>query len=392
MCRQICYFRGASLCTAVVLPCELDQIVDQWAGLRSAMTKDLPEGFSRDEWAYLVSFLNPANLIRPFEMSFGPSLTSISGKVDILMRPRGPVAIWLPNNVSLLGPLTLILMSLTGNPISIKGGSQSEDLTGIFLEFVRRHLPDGYLKEFLTECVKYDVFERDDPKNAYMAARAEIRIVFGTKPAAESIHALPHPAESIGFSFIDRWSEAWIEKDAVTDEVLSDLLKVFAVYGQAGCTSPRRVVLLGGSMEQTVALRDRLQALWPKTIKRRPAMHVASSNIMARQWAAALGWDAVTTGQNAAVMAAGEASLENFEAPMAMMLTYGKIAEAVSNLPANIQTLGYAFDDPGQSQWLQIMAQIKAKRLVPISLMHHFGPVWDGVAFWRQAFEEIELQ
>jgi hypothetical protein len=356
------------------------------------MARNLPDGFSRDEWAYLISFLDSSSLIRPFEMSFGSSLTSISGKVDVLMRPRGPVAIWLPNNVSLLGPLTLIMMSLTGNPILIKGGSQSEDLAGIFLEFVRTHLPDGYLKDFLTEQVTYDVFERDDPKNIQMAKRAEIRIVFGTKAAAESIHAFPHPPESIGFSFIDRWSEAWIEKDAATDEVLSNLLKVFAVYGQAGCTSPRRVVLLDASLKETIALRDRLQAMWPAIIKRRPAMHVASNNTMARQWASALGWNAVVANQNAAVLAAGDPSLENFEAPMAMLITHGSIEEAMDNLPANIQTLGYAFNDAEDKSWLGIMAQIKAKRLVPIWQMHYFGPVWDGMAFWRQGFEEIEIK
>jgi hypothetical protein len=356
------------------------------------MARKLAPEFDRDEWAYLMSFLDSDNLARVFEMSFGSRTDSITTKIDILVRPRGPVAIWLPNNVSLLGPLTLILMSLTGNRILIKGGSQSEDLTGAFLDFAREHLADGYLKGFLTDQVRYAVFEREDPRNTQMAAEVEVRIVFGTNATAQSIHALPHPTESIGFSFVDRWSEAWMQNDAVTDQVLSDLLKVFAVYGRAGCTSPRRVVLIDGSIEQTIALRDRLRNLWHGIIKRQPAMHVSSSNIMAHQWATALGWDAVTVEQNAAVIAAGEPSLENFESPMAMIITYGTIEQAVANLPENIQTLGYAFVDSDQNRWLKLMARIKAKRLVPISRMHNFGPVWDGMSFWRQAFEEIEVQ
>ena len=34
----------------------------------------------------------------------------------------------------------------------------------------------------------------------------------------------------------------------------------------------------------------------------------------------------------------------------------------------------------------------KAKRFVPVSSMHHFGHVWDGYAFWRQLFEEVEVR
>ena len=33
----------------------------------------------------------------------------------------------------------------------------------------------------------------------------------------------------------------------------------------------------------------------------------------------------------------------------------------------------------------------RAKRVVPIARMHHFGPVWDGRGFWREAFEEVPV-
>jgi len=38
----------------------------------------------------------------------------------------------------------------------------------------------------------------------------------------------PHPLESIGFSFVDRRSEAWLEQAALTPETLTALIKVFA--------------------------------------------------------------------------------------------------------------------------------------------------------------------
>ena len=63
--------------------------------------------------------------------------------MSLFARPRGAVGLWLPNNVSLLGPLMLIVVSLSGNPLCMKAGSRSEDLTGVFLEFARNHSGDG---------------------------------------------------------------------------------------------------------------------------------------------------------------------------------------------------------------------------------------------------------
>ncbi len=124
-----------------------------------------------------------------------------------------------------------------------------------------------------------------------MASNSEIRIVFGSDQAATDIHDLPHPLGSSGFSFTDRQSEAWIEKGALNEDVLISLIKVFAIYGQAGCTSPRRVILLDGLRKMSWNLRDNLVQLWPKVIKQDPPMHVASSNILADQYARSLGWE-----------------------------------------------------------------------------------------------------
>jgi hypothetical protein len=42
--------------------------------------------------------------------------------------------------------------------------------------------------------------------------------------------------------------------------------------------------------------------------------------------------------------------------------------------------------------YLHVAATTGLKRIVSISRMHRFGPVWDGQSYWRQAFEEIEVQ
>ena len=385
------YFQSSSGAVAVALPFELFGFINGWEGLRAQMIKEMPAEFARDEWAYLISFLDSHNLHSVFQQSFGTSQKSTEQPVRMLLRPRGRVAIWLPNNVSLLGPLTLILMSLTGNPLSLKGGSQSEDLAGAFLVFARQHAR-GSLKTYLQEQVSHSVFERDDPKNRAMASEAMMRIVFGSDAAAEAVHALPHPLGSIAFSFVDRRSEAWLEKGGFAPAALADLLKVFAIYGQAGCTSPRRVVLLGGQSEDAVELRDQLVELWPQVIKRPPAPHLVSANLMASQWAKAEEWNARLTQNYGAVLLAG--SMENREIPgmMTLSILSASLEKAKASLSANIQTIGYALKNPQDKKWIECVAGSGIRRFVPIASMHHFGPVWDGQAFWQQGFEMVEIR
>ena len=308
------------------------------------------------------------------------------------MRPRGVVAVWLPNNVSLLGPLTLILLSLTGNRLRLKGGSRSQDLTGIFLAFARRHLGEGPLRAYLAQQVRLEVFAHGDDRERQMIDQADVRIVFGSEEAATAIHSAAPLLRGTGFSFTDRQSQAWIEEGAATDDILINLIRVFAIYGQAGCTSPRRVILLNGSQAAAEALRSRMIDLWPQAVRFRPPVHVASANIMALQWAAACGWDAATTVNHHAVIGVGDFTLASIDAPMFLPIYPAAPEEAATRLPQNIQTLGYAFLDPSDARWLQLAATTRIKRLVPIARMHHFGPLWDGQRFWSQCFEEIEVQ
>lgn len=393
MCDHLHYFEAPSGYTAVALPFELDAMLAAWHSLRGRMARHRSPAFTRDEWAYLIMFLDTRNLQQPFLQVFGARVAQPqTASITRVARPRGPIAIWLPNNVSLLGPLTLILLLVTGNPIRLKGGSTSEDLTGAFLAYVREHDTTGVLRGLLDKQVRYEVFGREDARNRDMAAEAALRIVFGTDDSVAAVHALPHPLGSAGFSHADRRSEAWIEADAVTEDLLAILLRVFAIYGQAGCTSPGRVVLLDQPVEQAVALRDRLAACWDSLEFRDVAAHIASTNVMTRQWAAGCGWDAVLTDRNQAVLAAGDATLARIPGPMLLPIVAATAEEAEAGLPPNIQTLGYAAKDLGAEHWLRLLARTRVKRFVPIAHMHHFGPLWDGEPYWMHAFELVQVE
>lgn len=382
MSDQLAHFISGDRACAVALGYDLEARFAQWDALRKRMARAVPAAFTRDEWAYLVTFLDRENLREPFAQSFGEPAPS--GKVGALFRPRGPIAIWLPNNVSLLGPLTLILTSFAARPIRVKTGSRSNDLCSAFVAYALENLPPGELADWLRADVKIERFARDDERNKTFAAEAAVRIVFGSDAAATGIHSLPHPVSSIGITFADHRSEAWVEMAALDDARLSTLIRVFAIYGQAGCTSPRRVVVIDGTAEDCATLRRRMIALWREEVP----MHIASQNILSNQLAATAGWDAQLAPHHAAVLGVGSFAQRETPGLMSLAIIPATAAEAAAALPTNIQTVGHCLSHADAPGWLALLARTTVKRWVPIARMHHFGAVWDGVNFWRQLFGE----
>lgn len=341
---------------------------ERWSGLRATMIRARPDAFTRDEWAYLIAFLDAGHLQEIVRSATAP---------NAIARPRGTVAVWLPNNVSLLGPLTLILLSLTGNEIFMKEGSRADALTLAFADYVRANGGAALLAR--TEILRA---ERNDPVVTERTAQADVVIVFGSDDAVTAAARHVRPGATL-IPFSDRRSEAWLS-GRPTDEVLVDLIKVFAIYGQAGCTSPTRVVVLDGNAEE---IRDRIVRLWPERLRNREP-HVASANVLAAQLAAAAGWDAALVPANTAVIAAGAAALDVPQAGLILPIVALSVDEAAASLPPNIQTVGHNVDAGTALAWLE---GTPVKRIVPIAAMHHFGPVWDGREWWRECFEWIEL-
>jgi len=370
----------------VALGYDLDERLLQWDVLRLKMVHGVPEEFTRDEWAYLVTFLDRINLMEMFIRSFGPRAGG-GVTVSALFRARGPIAIWLPNNVTLLGPLALVLCSFTNAPIRIKTGSRSHDLCQAFISYALEHLPQGKLRDYLSKQVT-ERFDRNDPRNQTMAAEASVRIVFGSDATIRAIHSLPNPVHSVGISFADHRSEAWVEIAALDDAAITALIKVFTIYGQAGCTSPRRVVVIDGTRADCEWLRGKMMALWPK---QEVAMHISSQNILHRQLAAAAGWDAQTGPRNGAVLGVGSLETGEMNGLMSLALVPATAQEAVVALPTNIQTIGHCLTDASAPAWLSLVARTSIKRWVPVREMHHFGAVWDGYNFWRHLFEEVAI-
>lgn len=321
-----------------------------WSALRGAMIRERPDAFTRDEWAYLIQFLAEDNL-RTF-VGAGAG--------------RERVTLVMPNNVSLLGPLVMVVATLGARAVRVKLGSRGDDVVTPFVEFARAHGAAA-----LVAGVESARLGRGDARLAAWLADADVRVAFGSDPAIAAVAAMPHRADSKFLGFGDMYSEAWVDA-AATDDTLDTLIKVFAIYGQAGCTSPRRTVLLGASAENAQAFAARLAARWPGVIRAQVPMHLASQNLLAAQRARHAGAAVTLTPGHAAVIAVAPRALDVPPGPLTLVLSPATPDEAAAAVPANLQTLGLALGDG------IALPRTPARRIVPLARMHHFEPVWDG--------------
>lgn len=394
MSDQIYLFMKNNNYQAMLLPFDLKQLIADWQMVRKKMIRLLDPAFSREEWAYLIQFLDKGNLEYPFQFHFGELIADKTidwHTVSLFNKPRNPVAVWLPSNVSLLGPLMLILLSLGGIKVWFKGGSKSENLTFHLVQYIFNQFPESSLAMYLKESVQVDFFDRHDPRNAEMAKISNVRIVFGSDDAAQQVHHYDHPLTSRGIYFTDKQSEAWLDCASINPELVETLIKVFAIYGQAGCTSPRRVVMLDGSKQDALALQKEICHMWPKIIKQLPQPHLASANILAGQWAMALNWDVNQVEKNRAVVAVGSFDHQDFHGLMSLKIIPAPLSDAINRLPDHIQTIGYALAEKYSKNCLVIAAETKIKRWIPLGTMHHFSWIWDGYDWWGELFEKVSI-
>lgn len=314
----------------------------------------VPAAFTRPQWAYLINAVRSL----PARPAGG--------------RPRSPIVLWLPGNAPLLGAHAVTLAAWTGAEVVAKPPSGDGDLTEAWVAWVRERSP-------LLDAVT--VRRGDHALAAELSAGAGARIVFGSDEAVAAIEALPHPPGPFA-GFGARRSEAWLDRGALRDEAaLRTLVRAFAVFGRAGCTSPARVVAVGAEPHEADELRDRLAALWPLEVSEPVEMHVASQNAMAAQVAAAKGWRPVRTPAGAAVLAAGPIEAGALDVgPATLPIVAASLEQAVASTPPDLQTVGFACADP--RSWQTAVAQTAACRFVPLSEMHVFGPVWDGIDWW----------
>ncbi len=386
------FFQFGQQINKIVLPYDLQLFFSSIENMRQDMIRNKLKEFTRDEWAYLLSFLSTENLWKVFLNTFGSRLShNDSATYNCIYKPRGIVTIWLPNNVSMLGPLSYIMALLSGCQVVLKIGSSGENLSTPFYEYLIMKL-NSHLREYIKTHTQIVTVSRDSPMLNDISYKSDVRVFFGSDDSWKNVSALKKKDSCVDIPFLDHVSEAWIEVSQVTDNLLKTFLKVFNIYGQAGCTSPKKLVLIGGSSSDAKIIRQNIISLWDqKTIPKNITPHIASQNLLAHQRALALGYDSLIADQNSAVFAVGDENKKYFSSYFFLPIFTGSLDWAINQLPANIQTIGLASPKDMELHMVGKLVNTNVKRVVGIDKMHHFGQFWDGYEYWRSFFECIEV-
>ncbi len=270
-------FRQSQVITRVMLPFVLRDVLTAWNALRTEMARSrVPAEYTRDEWAYLIAFLNSERMELWFSTTFGSLESSVmDGLPAVVARSRSPIALWLPNNVSLLGPLCVVVLAMSGAEVRVKTGSRSVNLVEPFLRFIREKGEKSLVA--LLERIQIVQGDRESLAVQNLAKDSMLRVVFGSDAAALNIRALSGPPTAQTIAFSHHRSEAWIEWECVTEDLVDSLIRVFAIYGQAGCTAPSRVILIDATAGQAMSLSDRVCQRWPKILGRQVRLRARHS-------------------------------------------------------------------------------------------------------------------
>src|SRR5262249_39416443 len=156
------------------------------------------------------AFVDPAVLSALLTGELGTRDSDEVAPPSTLLRPRTPVAVWLPSNVNLLRPLFLALLATVGAEAHFKVGSRGADLGASFIAWAAPRA-DRRLGAWLRERAHVHQFARTDPQNAVLARDAALRVVFGSDQAVQAVSALPHAPSSVLLGFGDHVSQAWID-------------------------------------------------------------------------------------------------------------------------------------------------------------------------------------
>ena len=372
---------GAGTPLSLLSPHDVGRVLADWERLAKRMARDKADDFSRDDWAYLLRFLREAHLTALLKETFPLP----EGETRRYFTPRSPVGVWLPSNVTLLGPLLVILLSLGGATVTLKVSSRGADLTGRFVDFAKDELTGTALGDYLTSRLSVVRMDRDDARNRELAARAQVRVIFGEDGTARSVDALPHPVGSLTVAFTDRASEAWLlPRAALTADVQDALLRVFSVFGQAACTAPRRVVLVGGDAAAAAQLA---RGLAERPNERAAALADASERVLAVEEARAHGFSVVDS-TGGLVILHGPPRLPLVRGRAVLHVTFATEEEALATTPPNLQTIGVAYGDARMDESLiGKLIERGAARIVPLARMHDFAAEWDGIEVLRSLFD-----
>ena len=308
--------------------------------------------------------------------------------------PLGVVGHWPAANVEIQPILSMTCSLLGGNAALVRIPRGVADLTRAVME----RLVESDPKERLTQRVFMATFEhsRTDLHEA-MARNVDGGMIWGGKEAVLQVRSLPFPHWARLAVFGPRLSVAAMDAGAWGDPVeqktwCSRIARDVWQFDQQACSSPQVLYLerrQGSSIDEFIAS---LRCAFENENRVHPRREIAPALTSGISRARA-SWLLDDPSHRAEfplgpdwtlLVGSGSDLPQPVQGKTLTVLLVSDLAEVVSKLDGNVQTLGLGMADSEKEQKIAWLAGLRGvDRVVKLGRMHVFVPPWDGMDLIR---------
>ncbi|MCB2294118.1 acyl-CoA reductase [Clostridium algoriphilum] len=348
---------------------------------------------------FLCFYLKKINMEKQLKLNLGnikylDDFVEVEDEKYIKAQPKGLVCHWMAGNVPTLGIYSVLqsILCKNGNILRVSKETVSKTykllrlLDNIFIEYKG----NIYSSKTILKNIALIYFDSDDKNlNSQMSLKADVRIVWGSKIAVDSISLLPKKTTCKDIIFGPKYSFAVFDKTAIESEnfkeYLENLVTDIIAFNQKGCSSPQ-VLFLEKSNVTIQETAQMLSGKFEKISKRYINMDLeqaVAAKIINKRGEYLLSMNkslCISKGLQYTILIDEELKLQ--EAITGRTIFIKEVEDILDVCPLitkNIQTIGIASKNSKKVlEFADRVTLVGVDRVVKIGYMNFYDSPWDG--------------
>ena len=349
--------------------------------------------------SFLCFYLKKINMEKQLKLNlknieYLNKFVQIEDEKYIKAQPKGIVCHWMAGNVPTLGIYSVIqsILCKNGNILRVPKGTVSAiyNLLKLLDNILVEYKGNAYSSKTLLKNIALIYFDSfDENLNLQMSLKADVRIVWGSKIAVDSICLLPKKTTCKDLIFGPKYSFAVFDKSAIEshdfEEYLENLVTDIIAFDQKGCSSPQ-VLFIEKSQLNIKNIAKMLSLKFEKIIKRYTNLDLdeaIAAKIINKRGEYLLSLDKlayISKGLHYTILIDKELKLEEAITGRTIFIKEVEdILEVYPLITKNIQTIGIASKDRKKIlEFADRVTTAGVDRVVKIGYMNFYDSPWDG--------------
>ena len=348
---------------------------------------------------FLCFYLKKANMQKQLKLNlenieYLNNFVQVEDEKYIKAQPKGIVCHWMAGNVPTLGIYSVIQSVLCKNGNILRVSKKSVETVYKLLKILENinveYEGNNYSSNIILKNIALIYFDSfDENLNSQMSLKADVRIVWGSKLAVDSICLLPKKTTCKDLIFGPKYSFAVFDKSAIEsddfEEYLEDLVTDIIAFDQKGCSSPQ-VLFIEKSKLIVKDIAQTLSLKFEKITKRFMNLDLEESvvaKIINKRGEYLLDLDKqayISKGLQYTILIDKELKLEEAITGRTIFIKEVEdILEVCPLITKNVQTIGIASKDSKKTlKFADKVTTFGVDRVVKIGYMNFYDSPWDG--------------